>query len=117
MRNIDLSNFEAGEDVTHKVTREKPRGVVISVRLAGDDAERLVSLAEQAGTTVSELARQAIHSFVMRGGQLTSRDIQLQAISNYVVVTYPKPNESSTGGWEPKVSGTNPNAITALGRA
>lgn len=66
---MNQDQFEPGEDVTDEfdVTR-KPTGMVVSVRLAPEDANRLSARAEETGMTVSQLARQAIRSFLNFGG-------------------------------------------------
>jgi hypothetical protein len=63
-------DFEAGEDVTDDFDApQRPAGMVVSVRIAPQDAERLVDLAETSGHTVSQIARQAIRSFLSSSGR------------------------------------------------
>jgi len=68
----ELDQYEAGEDVTEEFdTPRRPAGIVVSVRLGSEDAVKLVDLAEETGRTVSQLARQAIRSFLAFGGRRT----------------------------------------------
>ncbi|MCL4370385.1 MAG: hypothetical protein M1380_05705 [Chloroflexi bacterium] len=69
MANIEPGEFEAGENVTDQVRRNKPGGIVVSVRLAQEDSVRLVDLAEDSGQTISQVARQAIRAFLSHRGQ------------------------------------------------
>jgi hypothetical protein len=63
-------DFEAGDDVTDDFDApRRPSGMVVSVRIAPEDSERLISLAEASGHTVSQIARQAIRSFLASGGK------------------------------------------------
>src|SRR5437868_395267 len=56
--------YEAGANVTNRLRGDKPSGVVISVRLSEDDAERLNQLAEENSRSLSQVARQAIRAFL-----------------------------------------------------
>lgn len=79
---LSQDDFEAGTNVTARVRGEKSGGMVVSVRLAAEDSDRLVELAEETGRTASDLARQAIRSFLKLNGQ---------PISFAVEVTYGTP--------------------------
>jgi hypothetical protein len=66
----ELDDYEPGEDVTEEFEpTRRPAGIVVSVRLGAEDAEKLVELAEESGRTVSQVARQAIRAFVAFGGR------------------------------------------------
>ena len=54
---------------TEPLQVERPRraGVVISVRLAPEEADRLEDLAEKRGTTLSGIAREAITGYLNQG--------------------------------------------------
>ena len=69
MMSIEPEEFEAGENVTDQVRRNKPSGIVISVRLTPEDSIKLVDLAEESGKTVSQVARQAIRSFIAQSAR------------------------------------------------
>ena len=70
MTNLEPEEFEAGEKVTDQVVRRNiSSGIVISVRLTPEDSIKLADLAEENGKTVSQVARQAIRSFISRRGQ------------------------------------------------
>ncbi len=64
MASPELEEFEAGENVTGQVRRNRAGGIVVSVRLTQEDSARLVGLAEDSGKTVSQIARQAIRAFL-----------------------------------------------------
>lgn len=62
---IDISQFQAGEDVTDEFEPLKRRsGIVVSVRLNPTDADRLMAAAEDSGRTVSQVAREAIENYL-----------------------------------------------------
>lgn len=65
---INPEDFEAGANVTSRVRSEKSGGLVVSARLSPEDTERLLTLSDETGRTVSDLARQAIRTFLSRGG-------------------------------------------------
>ena len=68
----DPDQFEADEDVTSEYEApSRPSGMVVSVRLAAEDSEKLMHLAEETGLTVSQIARRAIQAFVAFGGRRT----------------------------------------------
>lgn len=69
MESLEPEEFEAGENVTNQVRRNKPGGIVVSVRLTPEDSVRLVDLAEDSGKTISQVARQAIRAFLSHLGQ------------------------------------------------
>jgi len=62
MRSEDI---ELGEIL--EVERKSRAGVVVSVRLSADEADELQRLAEQRGTTLSKVAREAITSYLAHG--------------------------------------------------
>lgn len=59
-------DYELGEAV--EVERRPRAGVVISVRLSQDEADQLQELAQQRGTTLSRVAREAITAYLGAGG-------------------------------------------------
>lgn len=69
MTNLEPEEFEAGENVTDKVRRNKSGGIVVSVRLTKEDSDALVRVAEESGKTVSQVARQAIRAFLSQRAQ------------------------------------------------
>ncbi len=62
--NFDPEQFEAGENVTDKVQRGGTPSMVVSVRLDPGDSASLITVAEQSGKTLSQIARQAIRAFL-----------------------------------------------------
>lgn len=65
---IPLEEFEAGENVTDQFASPKrPSGIVISVRLDPQDADRLVDHAEATGRTLSQVGREAIRDYLRYG--------------------------------------------------
>jgi hypothetical protein len=56
---IDREQFEAGDEPV-EVERRARAGVVVSVRLTPDEADRLQELAAERNTTLSRLGREAI---------------------------------------------------------
>ena len=71
--NNDVDQFEPGEDVTGEFdVPRRPAGMVVSVRIGPEESEKLLSLAEESGRTVSQVARQAIRSFLAFGGKRSS---------------------------------------------
>lgn len=62
---FDPNAYELGEDVTDTVEKSKKAGgMVVSVRLSRDEADRLVEYAEQNDRTVSQVARLALRQFL-----------------------------------------------------
>ena len=62
---MNVEDFDLDQDVALEVeTRRRRRGVVVSVRLDSEDAGLLFAQAEQSGSTVSEVARKAIHAYL-----------------------------------------------------
>jgi len=61
--------FRAGENVTDRVRRRGPGGIVVSVRLELTDSANLAALAEESGKTVSQIAREAIRVFLAQRGR------------------------------------------------
>jgi predicted transcriptional regulator len=69
-------DFEAGDDVTEEFeTPRRPFGMVVSVRIGPEESAKLIDLAEETGRTVSQVARQAIRSFLALGKQKESAEI------------------------------------------
>ncbi len=58
-----LEDFDPGEDVTDQFVIQRKPGMVVSVRLDAQDSQKLLTYADETGYTVSQIARQAIHSF------------------------------------------------------
>src|SRR3989304_3325946 len=72
MMNTGSQEFEVGENVTDEIVdyrQSRSSGIVVSVRLAPEDSTKLIILAEESGKTVSQIARQAIRSFISRAIQ------------------------------------------------
>lgn len=65
---FEPEELELGENVTDQVRQHKPSGIVVSVRLAPEDSVKLIDLAEETGKTVSQIAREAIRSFISQSG-------------------------------------------------
>ncbi len=63
---IDRNDFQASDEVV-EVERKPRAGVVISVRLSPEEADKIMELAEVRGATVSKIAREALTAF-LRGG-------------------------------------------------
>lgn len=84
--------FELGEDITEQFEAPKRSrsGIVVSVRLEPDDADRLTELAEATGRTVSQVARAAIHDYL--GGPIGVKRVSFGSSTPYVV-------QSSIPGW------------------
>ena len=62
---LDPKSFLVGEDVTEQFApAPKAPGMVISVRLGKEDAERLLALAAESHRTVSQVARDALHQYL-----------------------------------------------------
>jgi len=62
---LDPSEFIAGDNVTDDFEPPRGRGgVVVSVRLAANDADRLSEAAEATGRTISQVAREALLSYL-----------------------------------------------------
>jgi hypothetical protein len=74
----EIDDFQPGEDVTDSFEEpRRPSGIVVSVRLAPQDADRLIDLAEETGRTVSQIARQAIRSFLAFG----DRSVEIREVT------------------------------------
>lgn len=58
--------IELGDEVI-EVERRPRAGVVVSVRLSPEEADRLQGLAEQRKATLSQVAREALTSYLNRG--------------------------------------------------
>ncbi len=63
----EREDFEAGEDVTkYAAAKDKRSTVVLSVRVSVDELRRLEVMSTRTGKKVSQLAREAIASFVVQ---------------------------------------------------
>ena len=67
---VDRDDVEVGDEPVD-VERRPRAGVVVSVRLSPEEAERLLRLAEARGTTLSQVTREAVASY-LRAGALAS---------------------------------------------
>lgn len=61
---LEREEYELGEDVTHEFEPSKAPGIVVSLRLGRDDADRLLRFAAETERTVSQVARLAIRDFL-----------------------------------------------------
>jgi hypothetical protein len=86
-------DIELGEEPIH-VERRPRSGVVISARLSSDEADRLQAVAALRGVTLSQIAREAITTF-LSGGLVDS---------------------TSTGPWTGTVSGNGHFELFTVGR-
>lgn len=86
-------DIELGEEPI-QVGRRPRSGVVVSARLSAEEADRLQAVAAQRGITLSQLARQAIATF-LSSGLLDS---------------------TSSGPWTGTVSGNGHFELFAVGR-
>ena len=59
-------DIELGDEVI-EVERRERAGVVVSVRLSAEEADRLQSMAEDRKTTLSRVAREAIATYLANG--------------------------------------------------
>ena len=63
-------DIELGDDVI-EVERKPRAGVVVSVRLSADEANRLQQLAEERRTTLSHVAQEALSAYLAHGPERT----------------------------------------------
>jgi predicted transcriptional regulator len=63
---MDPSDIELGDEPI-ELERRSRAGVVVSVRLSPDEADRLQDIAERRQTTLSRVAREAIKTYLTHG--------------------------------------------------
>jgi hypothetical protein len=63
---IEPGDIELGDEITEVEVR-RPVGLVISVRLSAEEADQLERIAERAGKSVTEVAREAIQAVIAAG--------------------------------------------------
>jgi hypothetical protein len=68
MNSNDLEQVELDDEILEVMPPRSRPGVVVSVRLGPDDAETLHELADRRRTTLSEIAREAITTYLHRPG-------------------------------------------------
>jgi hypothetical protein len=68
---MDRDDLDLGDEPL-EVERPPRAGLIVSVRLSPDEADRLEELAEQRGTTLSQLARGIIAEYLDRGSRRSS---------------------------------------------
>ena len=61
-------DIEVGDEVI-EVERRERAGVIVSVRLSAEEADRLQSMAEDQKTTLSRVAREVIANYLAHGRQ------------------------------------------------
>jgi hypothetical protein len=61
------NDIELGDEVI-EVERQRRAGVVVSVRLSAEEADRLMTIAEGRQTTLSRVAREAIERYLASNG-------------------------------------------------
>lgn len=84
---VDRDDVELGEEPV-EVERRARAGVVVSVRLSADEAERVFRLAEVRGTTVSSLAREAVARYLRSGAGADSSAVMWTGVTtNFASLT------------------------------
>jgi hypothetical protein len=63
---IEPGDIELGEEITNVEVR-RPVGLVISVRLSAEEADQLERIAERAGKSVTDVAREAVQAVIAAG--------------------------------------------------
>jgi predicted N-acetyltransferase YhbS len=63
---IEPSDIELGDEITDVEVR-RPVGLVIAVRLSAEEADQLERIAEKAGKSVTEVAREAVQAVIAAG--------------------------------------------------
>jgi Ribbon-helix-helix protein, copG family len=63
---IEPGDIELGDEITEVEVRS-PVGLVISVRLSAEEADQLEQIAEKAGKSVTEVAREAVQAVIAAG--------------------------------------------------
>lgn len=63
---MERQDIELGDEPV-QVGRKRRAGVVVSVRLSADEAERLMQLAEERKVSLSQVAREAITTYLLHG--------------------------------------------------
>jgi hypothetical protein len=61
---LEPEEFEAGADVTNQIVGERSKGLTVAISLSAEDTDRLLTISEQTGQPVTEVARKAIQSFL-----------------------------------------------------
>ena len=64
---LNPDDFEAGEDVTGEFEVRRPIGIVLSVRLTGEEAAQLEQIGRREGKTLIETAREALLATIAAG--------------------------------------------------
>ena len=72
---VDSEDFEAGDEQI-EVERRPRAGAVLSIRLSGDEVERLQQLARDRGVSLSRLGREALTAFIKSGAVSLGTGIQ-----------------------------------------
>ena len=84
---IDREQFEASDEPV-EVERRARAGVVVSIRLSPEEADRLQELAAERNTTLSRLGREAIVHLLDLGGS-SSRSTALFSARWMVMSIFP----------------------------
>jgi hypothetical protein len=63
---IEPGDIELGDEITD-VEVKRPVGLVISVRLSAEEADQLERIAERAGKSVTDVAREAVQAVIAAG--------------------------------------------------
>ncbi len=63
---IEPGDIELGDEITDIEVR-RPVGLVISVRLSAEEADQLERIAERAGKSVTDVAREAVRAVIAAG--------------------------------------------------
>lgn len=75
---VESQDFAIGDDPID-VERRPRAGAVLSIRLSGDEVERLQQLARARGVSLSRLGREAIVAFLESGGTRVDQGIRWTA--------------------------------------
>jgi len=92
----EQDEFEIGTEPI-EVQRKPRAGVVLSVRLSPEEADRIEDIADDRGMTVSQVARQAISSYL---GTRSGRQIAVSPTTSV-----------SIGGGDVSFTWTNPGGV------
>ena len=63
---IEPTDIELGEELTN-VEVKRPGGMVVSVRLSGEEARQLQEIARRAGKPLAAVARESLQATIARG--------------------------------------------------
>ena len=63
---IEPGDIELGDEITDVEVR-RPAGLVVSVRLSAEEADQLERIAERAGKSVTDVAREAVQAAIASG--------------------------------------------------